>query len=98
MNKQFTTGWLVTILVILAYFFISLLLTGEVPLVVGTLSLVLVIWFLIHKLRYESLGNIELVMRIYADLEGAVERLIERVAEEEAPRRAAASSKNQTLM
>ncbi len=37
-------------------------------------------------------------MRMYGDLKGAVERIKERVAEDEAPRRAAVSRRRQVLM
>ncbi len=97
MNKQFPAGWLITILTLIAYFSLGILLTGEVALFVGVLLLVLIIWFLFCKIRYKDLGNLELVMRMYADFKGTVERIKERVAEDEAPRRAAATHRRQVL-
>ncbi len=89
MNKRFPVGWVIATLALIAYFSLGLLLTGEVAQFVGVLLLVLVIWFLFCRIRYKDLGNLELVMKMYADLKGAVERIKERVAEDEAPRRAA---------
>jgi hypothetical protein len=97
MNQQLPTGWMIAILTLIAYFSIGILLTGEVALFVGVLLLVLVIWFLFCKVRYKDLGNLELVMRMYADFKGTVERIKERVAEDEAPRRAAATRRSQVL-
>ncbi len=97
MNQQFPAGWMIAILTLIAYFSIGILLTGEVALLVGVLLLVLVVWFLFCKIRYRNLGNLELVMRMYADFKGTVERIKERVAEDEAPRRAAATRRRQVL-
>ena len=97
MNQQFPAGWMIAILTLVAYFSLGLLLTGEVAQFVGVLLLVLVIWFLFCKIRYKDLGNLELVMRMYADFKGTVERIKERVAEDEAPRRAAATRRRQVL-
>lgn len=98
MSRHFLAGWLIVIVGLLAYFFIGLLLTKAVSLVVGVLFFVLISWFLIYKLRYRSVGNLELVRKMYADLKGAVERLKERLAKDEAPRRVATSRRRQALM
>ncbi len=95
MNKQVLNGWVIAILALVAYFSIAILLTGEVALTAGVLFFVLLIWFLIYKLRYKNLGTLELVMRMYGDLKGAVERIKERVAEDEAPRRRSATRRRQ---
>jgi hypothetical protein len=97
MNKQLTTGWSITLLALLSYFFLGLLLTGEAYTSAGVPVLVLIVWFLIYKLRHKSIGNIELVTMMYGDLKGAVERLIEKAAEGESLRRAAASRRKQVL-
>ena len=97
MNQQSLAGWVIAILTLIAYFSIGILLTGEVALFVGVLLLVLVIWVLFCKIRYKDLGNLELVMRMYADFKGTVERIEERVAEDEAPRRAAATHMRRVL-
>jgi|SRR5215210_2315032 len=98
MNKQFSAGWIIAILTLIAYFSLGILLTGEVALLFVVLLLVLVIWFLFCKIRYKSLGNLELVMRMYADFKGTVERIKERVAEDEASRRTAADRRSQVLI
>ncbi len=97
MNKQFPAGWVIAILTLIAYFSLGILLTGEVALFVGVLLLVLVIWILFCKIRYKDLGNLELVMRMYADFKGTVERIKERVAEDEARRKAAADRRRRVL-
>ncbi|HVF00505.1 MAG TPA: hypothetical protein VNA27_04095 [Rubrobacteraceae bacterium] len=97
MNKQLPTGWSITLLALLFYFFLGLLLTGEAYTSAGVPVLVLIVWFLIYKLRHKSIGNIELVTMMYGDLKGAVERLIERAAEAESLRRAAESRRKQVL-
>ena len=61
MNSRFPAEWLIVLLALLAYFSIAILLTGEVYTSVGVLLLVLLIWFLIYKLRYRSVGNLELI-------------------------------------
>ncbi len=50
------------------------------------LSLVLLVWFLVYRLRCRDLGNRELVGRMRADLEGRLEGIKERMAQEEALR------------
>ena len=97
MNKQLPTGWSITLLTLLFYFFLGLLLTGEAYTSAGVPVLVLIVWFLIYKFRHKSIGNIELVTMMYGDLKGAVERLIERAAEAESLRRAAESRRKQVL-
>ena len=62
------------------------------------LLFVLLIWFLIYKLRYKNLGNLEGVMTIYYDFAGAVDRVKERLAEGQTPRRAVADRRRQVLM
>ena len=98
MNKTFPAGWAIATLALIAYFFIAVLLTGEVSLSVTVLLLVLVIWFLTYKLKFRRLRNLELIMRMYTDFTGTLERIKERVAEDEARRRAAADRQRQVLM
>ena len=98
MNKTFPAGWAIATLALIAYFFIAVLLTGEVSLSVTVLLLVLVIGFLTYKLKYRRLRNLELIMRMYTDFTGTLERIKERVAEDEARRRAAADRERQVLM
>lgn len=98
MSRHFLAGWLIVILGLLAYFFIGLLLTGEASLVVGVLFFVLISWFLIYRLRYRSVGNLELVRKMYADLKRAVERLKERLTKDEAPRRVTTSRRRQAVI
>jgi hypothetical protein len=98
MNKTFPAGWAIATLALIAYFFIAVLLTGEVSLSVTVLLLVLVIGFLTYKLKFRRLRNLELIMRMYIDFTGTLERIKEQVAEDEARRRAAADRERQVLM
>ena len=97
MNKTFPAGWTIATLALIAYFFIAVLLTGEVSLSVTVLLLVLVIGFLTYKLKFRRLRNLELIMRMYTDFTGTLERIKERVAEDEARREAAADRRSQVL-
>ena len=92
MNKEFPTAWLLVISLLVAYLLIGTLLTGEAAPFIGVLFLVLILWFLIYKFRYEDLGNRELVTRMYTELKGTLQGMLEkeRMAQEEAQRRAAA--------
>jgi Ca2+/Na+ antiporter len=98
MNKQSLARWAIFTLALLTYFFIAILLTGEAYTSVGVLFLILVIWFLIYKLRYKSLGEPRAYYEEYADFTGTLERIKERVAEDEARRRTAADRESQVLM
>jgi hypothetical protein len=98
MNKTFPAGGAIATLALIAYFLIAILLTGEVALAGTVLLLVLVIWFLIYKLKFRRLRNLELIMRMYTDFTGTLERIKERVAEDEARRRTAADRERQVLM
>jgi hypothetical protein len=98
MNKTFPAGWTIATLALMAYFFMAILLTGKVALSVTVLLLVLVIWFLTYKLKFRRLRNLELIMRMYTDFTGTLERIRERVAEDEARRRAAVDRERQILM
>ena len=98
MNKTFSAGWAIATLALIAYFFVAVLLTGEVSLAITVLLLVLVIWFLTFKLKFRRLSNLELIMRMYTDFTGTLERIRERVAEDEARRRAAVDRERQILM
>jgi hypothetical protein len=97
MNKTFPAGWVIATLALIAYFFVAVLLTGEVSLAITVLLLVLVIWFLTYKLKFRRLRNLELIMRMYTDFTGTLERIKERVAEDEARREAAADRRSQVL-
>ena len=98
MNKTFPAGWVIATLALIAYFFVAVLLTGEVSLAITVLLLILVIWFLTYKLKFRRLRNLELIMRMYTDFTGTLERIRERVAEDEARRRAAVDRERQILM
>ncbi len=97
MNKTFPAGWAIATLALMAYFFMAILLTGKVALSVTVLLLVLVIWFLTYKLKFRRLRNLELITRMYTDFTGTLERIKERVAEDEARREAAADRRSQVL-
>jgi hypothetical protein len=96
MNKQFSAGWVISILALIIYFFVGVLLAAE-AITIGVLLIVLVVWLLLYKSRYKSLGALELIVRMYADFKRTIERIKERVAEDEASRRVAGSRRRQAL-
>ncbi len=96
MNNLLPTGRITAILTLIAYFSIGILMTGEVALLIGVLLLVLVTWFASYKVKYKNSGNLQLVTRAYADFKEAIERIVERVAQKEAQRRAAGDRERQT--
>jgi len=98
MNKTFPAGWTIATLALISYFLVAILLTGKVALSVTVLLLVLVIWFLTYKVKFRRLRNLELIIRMYTDFTGTLERIKERVAEDEARRRAAADRERHVLM
>jgi hypothetical protein len=97
MDKRSPTVRVLIISFLITYFLIAILLTGEVVLPTAILFLVLVLWFSVYKLRCRGLGTGELVAKMYADLERALEGAKERIAQEEAQRRSAEERKEQAL-
>ena len=89
MDKRFTVGRVLVVSVLAAYLLLGALSTGGVALPIGVLLLILILWFSVYRLRHKGLGNQELVTKMHADLKGTLERIEERVAQEEARRRAA---------
>ena len=79
-------------MVLVTYFFLGILLTGEVAPSVVALLLVLVVWFSVYKFKHKGLGNRVVVTKMYVDLKGILGEIVEkqRMAEEAAQVRAAA--------
>ena len=98
MDKQFTIGWVFVVSVLGAYFLLGILSTGGVTPPASVLVLVLVVWFSVYKLRNKGLGNRELVTKMRADLEGALEGIKERFAQQEASRLATLEHEEQTRL
>lgn len=86
MNKRFTIGWAFVVSVLGAYFLLGILSTGGVIPPASVLVLVLVLWLSIYKLRHKDLGNRGLVTKMHADLEGTLEGIKEKMAQQEARR------------
>ena len=87
MDKRFTAVRVLVVSVLAAYLLLGALSTGGVALPIGVLLLVLILWFSLYRVRHKGLGNQELVTKMHADLKGTLERIEERVAQEEARRR-----------
>ena len=98
MDKRFTIGWVFVVSVLGAYFLLGISSTGGVISPASVLVLVLVPWFSVYKLRHKDLGNRELVTKMRADLEGTLEGIKEKLAQQEARRLATLEHEEQTRL
>lgn len=98
MDNWFTIGRVFVVSVLGAYFLLGILSTGEVIPPASVLVLVLVVWFLVYKLRYRGLGNREIVTKMRADLEGTLEGIKEKMAQQEARRLATLEHEEQARL
>ncbi len=98
MNKRFTIGWVLVVSVLGAYFLLGILSTGGVIPPASVLVLVLVLWLSIYKLRHKDLGNRGLVTKMRADLEGTLEGIKEKMAQQEARRLATLEREEQAQL
>ena len=100
MNGRFPPGWVPAVSALAAYLFLATSLTGEAKLPVGVLLAVLIVWFSAYRLRHRELGNRQTVSRMYSDLDGAIEGMVEklRVANERARETAAAQDERLARM
>lgn len=89
MDKRFPAVRALVVSVLAAYFLIGTLSTGGVVGPIGVLFVVLVLWFSVYRFRYKGLGNRELLAKMRADLERTLKSIEEKLAREEARRRAA---------
>src|ERR687889_1540760 len=83
MDKRFAIGWVFVASVLGAYVLLGILSTGGVTLPASVLILVLVLWFSVYKLRHKGLGNRGLVAKMRTDLEGTIEGIKEKIAQQE---------------
>ncbi len=98
MDKRFTIGWEFVVSVLGAYFLLGILSTGGVIPPASVLVLVLVLWLSIYKLRHKDLGNRGLVTKMRADLEGTLEGIKEKMAQQEARRLATLEREEQAQL
>lgn len=98
MDKRLTIGWVFVVSVLGAYFLLGILSTGGVALPASVLVLVLVVWFSVYKLRHKGLGNRGLVTKMHADLEGTLEGIKEKMAQQEARRLATLEHEEQARL
>ena len=89
MDKRFPAAQALVVSVLATYFLVGTLSTGGVALPLGVLFLVLVLWFSLYRFRRKDSGNQELLAKMRSDLGKTLERIEERLAQEEAQRRAA---------
>lgn len=97
MDKRFPAVRVLVISFLTSYFLVAVLLTGEVILPAVILFLVFLLWFAVYKLRFKGLETRGLMTKMFADLREALEEAKERVAQEEARRRAAVEREEQFL-
>jgi Sec-independent protein translocase protein TatA len=95
MDKRFSVARVLVVSVLAAYFLLGILTTGGVAPPVSVLVLILVLWFSVYKLRHKGLEHREIITKMKADLEGTLEKIKERIAQEEDRRRAAAEHEEQ---
>jgi hypothetical protein len=98
MYKQFTIGRIFVVSVLGAYFLLGSLSTGGVTPPASVLVLVLILWFSVYKLRNKGLGNRGLVTKMRDDLEGTLEGIKERMAQQEARRLATLEHEEQARL
>jgi ABC-type transport system involved in cytochrome bd biosynthesis fused ATPase/permease subunit len=98
MSKRLTIGRVFVVSVLVVYFLLGILSTGGVALPTSVLVLVLVLWFSVYKLRHKGLGNRGLTMKMRADLEGTLEGIKERMAQQEAHRLATLEQEEQARL
>ena len=95
MYKRFTAARALVVSVLAAYFLLGILTTGGVVPPASVLVLVVVLWFSAYKLRHKGLGYREITTKMKVDLEGALQKIKERIAQEEDRRRVAAEQEDQ---
>ena len=98
MDKRFTVGWVFVVSVLGAYFLLGILSTRGVTPPASVLTLILVLWFSVYKLRHKGLGNRGLMTKMRADLEGTLERIKEMMAQQEARRTATLEHEEQARL
>ena len=98
MDNRFTVGRVFVISVMVAYFLLGTIATGGVAPPASVLVLVLVLWFSLCKLRHKGFGNRELVTKMRADVEGTLQGIKEKMAQQEARRLAALEQDEQARL
>lgn len=98
MDKRFTIEWKFVVSVLGAYFLLGILSTGGVIPPASVLVLVLVLWFSVYKLRHKDFDNRGLVTKMRADLEGTLEGIKEKMAQQEARRLATLEHEEQARL
>jgi ABC-type transport system involved in cytochrome bd biosynthesis fused ATPase/permease subunit len=98
MNKRVPAVRVLVVSVLTAYVLLGILSTGGAVLPTSVLVLVLVLWFSVYKLRHKGIGNRGLVTKMRADFAGVLEGTKERVAQQEARRRATVEHEEQARL
>jgi len=98
MDKQFPTGWVLAVCVLASYLLLGTLSAGGAAPPVLVLLLILLLWFLVYAFRHKDLGNRGLVTKMRADLEGTLEGIKEKMAQQEARRLATLEREEQAQL
>lgn len=99
MDKRFPGRWVLLVVSVLAtYLLIGTVSTGGAAAPIGVLVLVVVLWFSIYRFWHRGLGNRELVTKMRTDLQGTLQGIEERLAQQEAQRRAVAEHEERVLL
>ena len=95
MYKRFTDVRVLVVSVLAVYLLLGIFSTGGVVPPASVLVLVVVLWCSVYKLRHKGLGYREITTKMKVDLEGALEKIKERIAQEEDRRRVAEEHEEQ---
>ena len=98
MDKQFPTGWVLAVWVLASYLLLGTLSAGGAAPPVLVLLLILLLWFLVYAFRHKDLGNRRLVTKMRTDLEGTLEGLKEKMAQQEVRRLATLEREEQAQL
>ena len=98
MSKRFSAARVLIVSGLAAYLLLGSLSLGGVAPPIGVLFLVLVLWFSVYRFRHKALTNRELVTKMRADLEGMLEGIKEKMAQQEARRLATLEHEEQARL
>src|SRR5215210_7421811 len=98
MDKRVPAVRVLVVSVLTAYILLGVVSTGGATLPASVLVFVLVLWFSVYKLRHKGIGNRGLVRKMRADFIGVLVGTKERMAQQEARRRAIVEHEEQARL